>query len=44
MMRAFVLGVIVAVGLAVAAAFLLNDFVQKPASVAFSTPAARVSG
>jgi hypothetical protein len=42
-MRAFIVGVLAALVIAAAAALLLDDLVQRSATTAFSTDAARVS-
>jgi peptidoglycan/LPS O-acetylase OafA/YrhL len=41
-MRAFITACVVAVVLAIGAAALLNQFVQRPADSAFSTTAVRI--
>ena len=41
-MRAFILGVLVSIVMAVMAAFILDDVVQRSASTAFSTESVRV--
>lgn len=41
-MKVFILGLIAAVGLAVVAAFVMEDTLSRTADATFSTPSARV--
>jgi len=41
-MRAFVMGCLAAAIIAASAAFILDSFVQKPSSTAYSTSGARI--
>ena len=43
-MRAFLLGVVFSIGLAVIAGIVMPVFFSRPADQAFSTPSARVDG
>jgi hypothetical protein len=42
MMRAFIMACLVAVGIAVTAVAILDNFVQETASAAFAEPSARI--